>query len=373
MVSWPAVLEGGTINRSIVTLTDLYATLAHIIGHSLSPEEGQDSHNVFAYWHGHPEKTDTRPRVFFCHLGPPFLNDALAIRQGQNKLIVEGGLVMPWASGGSRGAATPIALYDLEKDLYETKTYTGASSTVVIDELASTLLRIHNCGHAKHIRGTGGGPLIQDPGWHNLRNDVTGEVGFTFQLRPGAGGKVVTHLGMFDDHDRDKPVRAARSVPMDNGRDQPTKNSLHGKNHSLKSPHMIRLLVRSKDAQVDLARCHLEPGTSGELINSFRYIRLPEPVQLEEGLTYVLLMSTQVADGDHFRDPVSFDGLSPLVNPDLVVQRSLLFREGSLSGHTDLPACEDMTDSYSRHRLPVGPTLRLAENELLDEIDTSKP
>jgi hypothetical protein len=84
-------------------------------------------------------------------------------------------------------------------------------------------------------------------------------------------------------------------------------------------------------------------------------------------------MSTQVADGDHFRDPVSFDGLSPLVNPDLVVQRSLLLREGSLSGHTDLPACEDMTDSYSRHRLPVGPTLRLAENELLDEIDTSKP
>ena len=124
MVSWPAVLEGDTINRSIVTLTDLYATLAHIIGHSLSPEEGQDSHNVFAYWHGHPEKTDTRPRVFFCHLGPPFLNDALAIRQGQNKLIVEGGLAMPWASGGSRGAATPIALYNLEKDLYETKTYT---------------------------------------------------------------------------------------------------------------------------------------------------------------------------------------------------------------------------------------------------------
>jgi len=57
--------------------------------------------------------------------------------------------------------------------------------------------------------------MIQNPGWHNLRNDVTGEVGFTFQLRPGAGGKMVTHLGMFDDHDRDKPVRAARSVPMD--------------------------------------------------------------------------------------------------------------------------------------------------------------
>ena len=373
MVSWPAVLEGGTINRSIMTLTDLYATFAHIIGHSLSPEEGQDSHNVFAYWHGQPEKTDSRPRVFFCHLGPPFLNDALAIRQGHHKLIVEGGLAMAWALRGSRGAATPSALYDLEQDLYETKPYADASSTVIIDGLASTLLRIHNSGHARHIRGTGGGPVIQDPGWHNLRNDVTGEVGFTFQLRPGAGGKVVTHLGMFDDHDRDKPVRAARSVPMDNGRDQPTKSPLHGKNHSLKSSHVIRLLVRSEGMQDDLARCHLEPGASGELVNSFRYKRLPEPVQLEEGLTYVLLMSTQVADGDHFRDPVSFDGLSPLVDPDLVVQRSLLLRDGSLSGHIELPACEDMTDSYSRHRLPVGPTLRFAENGLMDEIDESKP
>jgi arylsulfatase A len=372
MVSWPAVLEGGTINRSVVTLTDLYATLAHIIGHSLRPDEGQDSLNVFPYWHGKSEKTDTRPRIFFCHLGPPFLNDALAIRQGQNKLIVEGGLAMPWASGGSRGAVAPIALYNLEKDLYETQPYADASSTVTIDELASTLLRIHNCGHARLMRGTSGGPLIQDPGWHNLRNDVTGEVGFTFQLGSRAGEKVVTHLGMFDDHDREKPVRTARSVPMDNGRDQPTKRSLHGKNHSLKSPHVIRLLVQSGGVQVELARCQLDSGTSGKLINSFRYMRLPEPVQLEEGLTYILLMSTQVADGDHFRDPVSFDGLSPLVNPDIVVQRSLLLREGCLSGHIELPACEDMTDSYSRHRLPVGPTLRLAEQHV-DEIGASEP
>jgi hypothetical protein len=355
-----------------VTLTDLYATLAHIIGHSLRPDEGQDSHNVFAYWHGKSEKKDTRPRIFFCHLGPPFLNDALAIRQGQNKLIVEGGLAMPWASGGSRGAVAPIALYNLEKDLYETQPYADASSTVTIDELASTLLRIHNCGHARRMRCTSGGPLIQDPGWHNLRNDVTGEVGFTFQLGSRAGGKVVTHLGMFDDHDREKPVRAARSVPMDKGRDQPTKRSLHGKNHSLKSPHVIRLLVQSGGVQVELARCQLDSGTSGELINSFRYMRLPEPVQLEEGLTYILLMSTQVADGDYFRDPVSFDGLSPLVNPDIVVQRSLLLREGCLSGHIELPAFEDMTDSYSRHRLPVGPTLRLAEQHV-DEIGASEP
>ena len=215
--------------------------------------------------------------------------------------------------------------------------------------------------------------MIENPGWHNLRNDVTGDVGFTFQLRSGVGKKMVTHLGMFDDHDRDKPVRAARSIPIDHERDQPSRAPLTGKNHSIKSQHVIRLLVRSENKQVELARCKMKPGTSDELIRSFRYMRLPEPVQLEKGLTYVLLMSTQTADGDHFRDPVSFDGLSPQLNPDLVVQRSVLLREGSLSGSIDVPAFEDLTNSYSRYRMPVGPTLRLAEDHLADEPLASKP
>ena len=280
---------------------------------------------------------------------------------------------MPWAPGGSRGAATPVALYNLQQDLYETKPYAAASSTDIINELAATLLRLHNRGHARQVSVMGGGPMIENPGWHNLRNDVTGDIGFTFQLRPGVGNKLVTHLGMFDDHDGDKPVRAARSIPMDRERDQPSKSSLSGKTYSLKSPHVIRLLVCSEDKQAELTRCQLRPGTSDELIRSFRYMRLPEPVQLKQGLTYVLLMSTQVADGDHFRDPVSFDGLSPQLNPDLVVQRSLLLREDSLSGYIDVPAFEDLTDSYSRYRVPVGPTLRLAEDHLADEPNTSKP
>jgi hypothetical protein len=84
-------------------------------------------------------------------------------------------------------------------------------------------------------------------------------------------------------------------------------------------------------------------------------------------------MSTQVADGDHFRDPVSFDGLSPQLNPDLVVQRSLLLRKDSLSGYIDVPAFEDLTDSYSQYRLPVGPSLLLAEEHLADDPHASKP
>ncbi len=277
MVSWPAVLEGGKLNRSIVTLTDLYATLAHIIGHSLNPEEAQDSHNVFAYWRGTPEIQDTRPRVFFCHLGPPFLNDALAIRQGANKLIVEGGLTMPWASGGSRGAASPIVLYNLQQDLYETKPHVDASSINVANGLAATQLRIHNRGHARPLNAVNDGPLIQNPGWHNLRNDVTGEVGFTFRLRTGAEKKVVTHLGMFDDHDRDKPVRAARSIPLDDERDQPSRAPLSGKNHSLANTHVIRLLTSSEGKQTELARYELKPDEASELLNSCLLYTSPSP------------------------------------------------------------------------------------------------
>jgi len=69
------------------------------------------------------------------------------------------------------------------------------------------------------------------------------------------------------------------------------------------------------------------------------------------------LMSTVVADGDRFRDPASFDGLSPLVHPDIVVRRSLLVRNGNMTGAAGLPAFEDLHHSYSRYRMPIGPTL----------------
>ena len=64
-----------------------------------------------------------------------------------------------------------------------------------------------------------GPALIQTEGWHNLRNDVTGEIGFEFTLT--AKAKRVTHLGLWDDHDRDQPIRSARAIPDETQRDQP--------------------------------------------------------------------------------------------------------------------------------------------------------
>ena len=356
MVSWPAVLEGGKLNRSIVTLTDLYATLAHVVGHSLAPDEAQDSHDVFAYWSEPQKVADTRPRVFFCHLGPPYLNDALAIRQGPYKLIVDGGLAMPSISKGTRGASVPKVFYDLKENLFENGASSDPSHPIAV-EMASTLLKIHNQGYARDLNLSSVPEMVVHQGWHNLRNDVTGEIGFEFQLRSGGGDKLVTHLGMFDDDDKDTPARAARSIPTEGERDQPSARPAESKKRQIVANHVVRLLRLESDKPTEIVRCQISPGDTGELRDSFRYIRLDKPVRLKQSVTYVLLMSTEVADGDRFRDPASFDGLSPLVHPDVIVRRSMLVPGEDVTPTMGLPAFEDLSNSYSRFRTPIGPTL----------------
>jgi arylsulfatase A-like enzyme len=355
MVSWPAVLEGGKLNRSIVSLTDLYATLAHVVGHTLAPEEAQDSHDVFAYWSEPQEVVDTRPRVFFCHLGPPYINDALAIRQGSYKLIVDGGLAMPSISKGRRGASVPKVFYDLNENLFEKGGSSDRSHPIAV-EMASTLLKIHNQGHARDLNLSPVPEMIVHQGWHNLRNDVTGEIGFEFQLRDGSGEKWVTHLGMFDCHDKEPPVRSARSIPTEQVRDQP---SIHAKSKKgrLVAKHVLRLLQVEPGGSTEIARCHVASGNEGEFRESFRYIRLDKAARLRQNVTYVLLMSTVAGDGDRFRAPASFDGLSTLVHPDIVALRSMLVRGKDVNDAESLPAFRDLHPSYSRSRIPVGPTL----------------
>ena len=80
-------------------------------------------------------------------------------------------------------------------------------------------------------------------------------------------------------------------------------------------------------------------------------------MRLQENEIYVLLMSTDVADGDRFRDAAAFDGLSPIVHPDVVVHRSIFIRNHDVQNAMGLPAFEDLNVSYSRHRIPLGPAL----------------
>lgn len=351
LVSLPGRFEGGEERESVFSLTDLYATLASMIRHPLSPREAQDSHDALAYWKGEAEGPDERPRVFFCHLGPPFSNDVLAMRQGSLKLIADGGLAMPWINGGRLGASHPVAFYDLVSDPYERhqpEPDQGWPAPALA--MAEELLKIHNRGHARNLNLVANDSLIIDPGWHNLRNDLNGEIGFQFSV---ASPQRVTHLGLWDAPDRDRPARPARATGSAFERDQPPSPQ---RRRSLASDHEVRLLSLEGN---ELARVAFAAGSSTPRENAFHFKPLEQPVVLVEGAKYLLLQTTGAFDGDPFRDPVSHDGLSPLIHPEFRVERSVLVREGNLRDIHSIPAFADVHDAYSRFRLPVGPTLKV--------------
>ena len=53
-------------------------------------------------------KNDSRPRYFFCHLGPPYENDAIAIRQGSKKVIVKVALLNHGLKMDQKGPRMPL-------------------------------------------------------------------------------------------------------------------------------------------------------------------------------------------------------------------------------------------------------------------------
>jgi hypothetical protein len=200
--------------------------------------------------------------------------------------------------------------------------------------------------------------LLVNPGWHDLRNDVTGEIGFEFNLKCKSGTKLVTHLGLWDDHETDRAVGPARAVPTVDESDQPSRFLTQRNRRGLKAPHVLRLVRLDSSQRTEIARVDVAAAEIGELHQAFRYFSLKKAVTLDENTNYLLLMSTSVADGDQYHDPVQFDGLSPLVHPDVQIRRSLLIRPHAKDYETSIPAFEDLNDSFSRYRAPVGPTLR---------------
>ncbi len=196
--------------------------------------------------------------------------------------------------------------------------------------------------------------LIVDDGWNNLRNDINGAVGFEFRMTIS---RIATHLGMWDDHNKDAPVRPPRDVPTEFDCDRP---SLTGeKSRGINASHLITLYELDNDRVVRvLGEVQVTSKSPGHLEGEFRYVPLPEPVKLENGTTYLLTMSTRAQDGDQFQDPVSFDGLSPLFSQSVEIVRAILARNDDLKGQGAIPAFSDMSEDYSRFRAPVGPTLK---------------
>ena len=347
---WKGHFEGGQINRNLFSLTDLFATLARAVGDELSPSEAQDSLDSLVFWKD-PKLSDLRTRHFFCHLGPPYENDAIALRKGSKKMIVEGGLARPWSVSGVRGSSESVVFYDLGKNPEEKGDFNDDKSREAW-EMRKELLKVHNQGHSRQLNAKDNGSLILDDGWHNLRNDLNGAVGFEFELLED---RIATHLGMWDDHDREQPVRSARGIPTENESDQPSRTGK--KPRTLKSPHLISLWRNEDRALEKMASLQLTPGNSGELVGEFRYFKLTRPIKLFKDTRYSLTMSSKAGDGDHFHDPAAFDGLSPLINPNVRIIRSLFIRKNEGESSLPIPAFADLHPDYFELRIPVGPSI----------------
>ena len=351
LIHWKGHLDQKRLNRNLFSLIDLFSTLSRIVGDKLLPAEAQDSLDSFDYWKD-PSKTDSRARYLFCHLGPPYENDAIAIRQGSKKVIIRGGLAQPWSSKGSQGSVQSLVSYDLTLDPLEKADFSANHKDPQTIRMLDQLLRIHNQGFSRNLNLPPSGNLLIDDGWHNLRNDLSGHIGYEFVFEQD---QIITHLGMWDDHDRDQPIRSARGIPKEFESDEP---SLEGNGpRTIKNSHSLSLWRMDRERPKQIVRVAMEPGTPGFLEGEFRYLKLENPIPIRGNSKFLITMSTRSGDGDHFHDPVSFDGLSPIINPKVKILRCLLYRKEEMQPEF-IPGFADLHEDYHKFRIPVGPTLK---------------
>jgi len=139
LARWPGKINPGTRSAETISLTDMMATFAAIVGKELPPEAGPDSFNVLPALLG--RELEPHPRVMMS--GGTGL---LAIREGPWKLIDGQG------GGGYRDAGPkpgePPQLYNLAQDLGE-KTDVYAQHPEIARRLQQLLHKIKREGRSR--------------------------------------------------------------------------------------------------------------------------------------------------------------------------------------------------------------------------------
>ena len=106
---WPGEITPGSTQAAVISLTDVFATVAEIVGHELSENEAEDSFSLLPPLRGDPW---TRPRAAVIHHSS---RGMFAIRDGDWKLVAGNG------SGGredpkGRPFQRPYQLFDIASD-----------------------------------------------------------------------------------------------------------------------------------------------------------------------------------------------------------------------------------------------------------------
>ena len=145
LVRWPGKIKAGTSSDETVCLTDLLATCAAIAGTKLPPSAGEDSYNILPALLGKPRNGPIREATVH-HAG----DGSFSIRKGRWKLELcpgSGGWSRPTQVEARKKNLPPIQLYDLEKDIAETKNICEKHPDIVAD-LTSLLEKYRKDGRS---------------------------------------------------------------------------------------------------------------------------------------------------------------------------------------------------------------------------------
>lgn len=140
-VRWPGEVGAGSVQEDVVGLTDVFATLAEIVGEPLPGNAAEDSFSFLSLLRGQKR---ARPRAPLIHHSS---NGMFAIRDGRWKLVAGNG------SGGReqpRGEpfGRPYQLFDLATDPSERRSVYEEHRTVAI-RLEQELERIRSRGRSR--------------------------------------------------------------------------------------------------------------------------------------------------------------------------------------------------------------------------------
>lgn len=142
IVTWPQKVKAGSISNEVICTTDLYATLAHLLGHELSENEALDSYSFLpALLNENYEKPLREATIHHS------LNGHFSIRKGNWKYIDakgHGG----FAQIKEEVPQDSVQLYNMETDPAET-TNVYAENPEVVQELKMLLEKYKEQGYSR--------------------------------------------------------------------------------------------------------------------------------------------------------------------------------------------------------------------------------
>ena len=128
LVRWPGVVQPGTTSGQLVSLVDLTATCAEVVGAKLPDDAAEDSVSLLPVLRG---EADAPVREALVHHS---ISGKFSIRQGRWKLELcpgSGGWSQPRDPQAVRQGLPPIQLYDMEADVGEQRNVEAEHPEVV--------------------------------------------------------------------------------------------------------------------------------------------------------------------------------------------------------------------------------------------------